>query len=385
MPDTSSTTMQIDIEQIVPGGLGLGRSDGRVVLVPLTAPGDQCTVQVAPGETTGRLLQVINPGPARIEPRCPHFGVCGGCDFMHLDYNAQIQAKAAMIEDALRRIGRFHEWPAVSVMPSSEPFGSRIRAVWRPSPDGGAGYFRRESNEVIDIDVCPILEPGLEARRRLLSPRSAIRALTNGKDISLDLEDSDAGQITFVLGQNRYQARSDVFFQANGAVLEPFVECVIAAANPSKEQSVHDLFCGLGLFSIPLARLAATVDGIDGDEEAVLLGIENARGNSLTNCAFHAMTVENWLRHSPIGDIIIIDPPRAGLSKSAASMLPGKVKSRLVYVSCDPVTFARDASRLVERGMRFTSLTAFDMFPQTHHVELVATFEKSKRSQRRRG
>ena len=383
MNTNNTFTLPVVIDQIVPGGLGLGRVDGRVVLVPLAAMGDHCTVTIQLGEQIGQVDSVETPGPDRVEPACPHYGECGGCDFMHLSYEGQLQAKVGMIEDALRRTAKLQEWPAIAIVASPEPLANRVRATWRPSPDGGAGYFRRDSHEVIDIRTCPILEPTLEARRKVLAPRDVVQALTNGRDVSLAEGDDEAGSIQVTVNGVRYLARADVFFQANGALLDQFTAFVVEAAAPQADQRVHDLYCGLGLFSVPLARLAGTVDGIDVHEPAILLGMENARLNAVTNCAFQAMSVENWLRHCPPAGVTVIDPPRAGLSKATAALLPGKVRHRLIYVSCDPVTFARDARRLMDHGLRLTGLTAFDMFPQTHHVELVATFEKSARSRRR--
>jgi tRNA/tmRNA/rRNA uracil-C5-methylase (TrmA/RlmC/RlmD family) len=303
---------------------------------------------------------------------------------MHLGYGSQIEAKAGMIAEALRRTGGFTDFPPVTVMPSPIQLESRLRASWRPSPDIGAGYFRRGSNEVLAIDYCPIINPALEIVRRRIQPARTVQALTNGSDVSIAEEGELAGPIEMTVGPYRLLASADVFFQASGAILEPFLNAVVEAADVQESDRVQDLYAGIGLFSIPLAERAATVDGIEAHEPAVLLGIQNVQRNGVTNCAMQAMTVETWLKHCPPADVTVIDPPRSGLSKGAATMLPGKVQRRLVYVSCDPVTFARDAKRLETGGLRLMSVQGFDMFPHTHHVELVGIFDrKNKRREPR--
>ena len=379
IPVSTSSQSTIEITQIVPGGFGLGRDNGRVILVPLTAIGDQAAITVSAGEVHGRLIDVVTPGQDRIEAVCPHFGECGGCDFMHLSYPAQLSAKSAMIADAMRRNGGFHDLEPVTVVPSPDPFAYRLRATWRPAPGGGAGYLRRDSHEVIDITTCPILVPTLETARKATAPHDTIQALTNGRDISIAESDGEAGPIAISVGEFTFLARADIFFQENNLLLERFANEVVSAAAVRAEERVQDLFCGLGLFSLPLSRQAATVDAVDSDEATVLLGIENASRNGITNCAFQALSVETWLKNCPPADVTVIDPPRSGLSKFAAMTIPAKTRRRLVYVSCDPVTFARDARRLENGGLRLTNLAAYDMFPQTHHVEIVATFDRKNR------
>jgi 23S rRNA (uracil1939-C5)-methyltransferase len=366
----------VTIESIVPGGLGLARDDGRVILVPQTAPGDTCLVSVRAGQTRAELLRILQPSPTRATPACQHFGVCGGCDFMHLTYEAQLAAKQGIIADALRRTGRFADLPDIRMVPNPAPLGDRMRAAWHVAPNGGAGYYRRGSHEVIDIHHCPIIDPVLEARRQDLRPTGEVDALSNGVDVSMRQDGHETNHIEIEVAGFRFLASADVFFQTTRALLRPFVEHVVASAAPSPTDRVTDLYAGVGLFSIPISASALTVDGVEGSEAAVLLALENARINNRSNCAFHAMPVETWLRACPAADIMIVDPPRTGLGKAAIALLPKKVRSRLVYVSCDPVTFARDARILVDAGLRIRAITGFDIFPQTRHVELVAVFER---------
>jgi len=364
----------VTIESIVPGGLGLARDDGRVILVPLTALGDTCLVSVRAGQTRAELLRILEPSPTRAAPACQHFGVCGGCDFMHLTYEAQLAAKEGIIADALRRTGRFTDLPDIRMVPNPAQLGDRMRATWHVAPYGGAGYYRRGTHEVIDIQHCPIIDPALEARRGDLHPSGEVDALSNGADVSMRQGGRDTNQIEIDVSGFRFLASADVFFQTTRALLRPFVEHVIEVAAPSATDRVMDLYAGVGLFSIPISVSALMVDGVEGSEAAVLLALENARINNRPNCAFHAMPVETWLQTCPAADVAIVDPPRTGLGKAAIALLPKKVRSRLVYVSCDPVTFARDARILVDAGLRIGAITGFDIFPQTHHIELICAF-----------
>ena len=366
----------VEIERIVPRGLGLARIDGRVVFVPLVSTGDTCTIEAEESGSKAHLISVDVPGPDRVEPLCQHYGVCGGCDFMHLTYAAQLAAKQSIIVDAMRRTGGFREFAEPEIVGSPEPFHSRSRATWRQAPYGGAGYLKRDSHEAVDIIECPIIVPALEKFRRMVAPESDVQALSNGLDIAWHDDETASGEIRIKVGELTFAARADVFWQANSALIEQFSAHVVAAAEVQSTDRVYDLFSGLGLFALPMAKQAETVDAIDGFEAAVLLGIENARLNGITNCAFQAMSVETWLSNAPKADVVVVDPPRAGLTKSVIDRLRIKVLRRLVYVSCDPVTFARDARKLVDSGFKLQAVTAFDMFPQTHHVELVGVFNR---------
>ena len=378
MKSTEASPINVRIERIVAGGLGLGRYEGRVLLVPMSAPGDIVEVRLPPKGPRAKLIRIIEPGPGRVQPACQHYGVCGGCDLMHLSYEAQLDAKRDLVLDAMRRIGGDLELPTLDVIPSPKPFGSRSRATWRPAADRSAGYVRSGSHDVIQITHCPILEPALEGARAKLRITDPTHALTNGRDISIAKVSLPATEIEFQVAGERIRTSADAFFQASTSLLDQFVRHVVDLAAVGRPRLVYELYAGIGLFTLPLARLGAEVETVESGGVATRFARENAAAAGLSNVHVHESTVEPWLaRQQRRPDVVVVDPPRVGLSSAVIRGLVELAPDRLVYVSCDPATFARDARALVDAGHWIRSWTAFDLFPQTHHAELVALFERT--------
>lgn len=377
---TATATANIRIERIVAGGYGLARHEGRVLLVPMTAPGDLVEVALPNKGPRSELVRVIEPGPDRIQPICQHFGECGGCDLMHLSYEAQSVAKLEIVSDAMRRIGGAIELPGLAMVPNPEPFGSRSRGNWRPTGGERAGYVRRGSHEVIPIEHCPILDPALEAERSALRISAPAQGLSNGAATSIRANGQPAPALVFAVAGERFLASAEVFFQATTALLDDFVARVVHEAARGGPDLVLELFSGIGLFTIPLARRVGHIVSVESDAKAVAFAHRNAAEAGVTNATIAEASVELWLargRSNFQPDVVVVDPPRVGLSAKVAERLMALAPARLVYVSCDPATFARDARKLVEAGYRIAAWTAFDLFPQTHHVELVGRFERT--------
>lgn len=378
--DTSDTTT-VTIERIVAGGYGLGRVDGRVLLVPLTAPGDVVQVELPTrGAMTG-VVRVLSPGADRVDPPCPHYGECGGCDLMHLSYEAQIDAKLAMVTETIGRIGGpglLQSAAELALTPNPAPMASRTRALWQPTATGRAGYLRRGSHEVVHIDRCLILDPALEAARGSLRIDQPVHGLTNGSVVSLAAGDVPALEIVFdVLGE-RISGSAGAFFQANRSLLDDFVRQVVHLTSDDRPNRMLELFSGIGLFTVPLGRCIGEIDAVESSNEAVRLARSNVERAGLRNVRIHGLPAERWFggRSKLAPDVVLVDPPRTGLSDRVISGIIAAVPGRVVYVSCDPATFARDARKLVDAGYAMISARAFDMFPQTHHVELVAAFRR---------
>jgi 23S rRNA (uracil1939-C5)-methyltransferase len=381
MNPIEAATVAVRIERVVAGGSGLGRYEGRVVLVPMTAPGDFVEARLSANGPRAELIQVIEHGPNRVQPACQHYGECGGCDLMHLSYEAQLTAKGDLVLDAMRRIYGDLELPFLDVVSNPKPFGSRSRATWRPAMDGSAGYVRRASHEVFQVAHCPVLDPALEAARAEIRTTNQVRGLTNGRDISMAKDGLPAAEIEFKVAGERLWTSADAFFQACTSLLVQFVRHVVDLAGTGKPRIVYELYAGIGLFTLPLARRAAGVETVESGSVAVRYARMNVAAAGLTNVDVHESTAERWLarqqRRRP--DVILVDPPRVGLSTAVTRGLIALGADRLVYVSCDPATFARDARVFVDAGFRIESWAAFDLFPQTHHVELVASFVRTDR------
>jgi len=381
--------LEVTVERILPGGVGLAHAEGRTVLVGLSAPGDRLRVRVERerGKTLlASLVEVLEPSPARVEPPCPYFGRCGGCDFQQLSYGAQLEAKAEIIRDCLRRVGRLDPPAEIRVTPSPAEWRYRSRARWQHDARRGAlGYYERGSHRVCDVAECPVAAPAVQSR--LTHLRESLRAGTLPEDLhEFEAVEGDGGvalrpplapaddaEQQRVIGGERYRFDAGCFFQINHALLEPLVRAGLGDAAGGR---ALDLYCGVGLFTLPLARRFAQVTGVEGHPAAATYAWRNLTEAGLTNATVETSAVGDWLTARagalPPVDFLLLDPPRTGAEPEALSAIISLRPARVSYVSCDPATLARDLHALTaEGGYRIASLEAFDMFPQTHHVETV--------------
>jgi len=418
------------------------------VFVPRVLPGEVVEARVtAAGRKYGRAepLRVLEPSPARVAPRCRHFGTCGGCTWQHLRYDAQARTK----EDLLRRL-LAHEVSAeaaLAVVPiarAPEPWGFREKVQLAVSGRPGAlevGFYRLRSREVVDIQECPVQPPeaveqvlaakGVLDRHRvrpfdeetgrgalrnlvlrrgratgdahlvLVSARAdpegleealeelrALRPALSGASLNRNDREGPVvlGHVTRPLfgrrswrervGGLEFEVGPTSFFQTNARAAEVLVEEVRRAIPAGTARRILDLYAGVGLFALALARGAGSVLAVEEGLAAVRDGERNARRNGIRNCRFLRRPVETALRDDRLGefDAAVADPPREGLSPG---VLPGLVRGRgvrrLALVSCDPPTLARDLRQAVELGGRVERVLPVDMFPHTHHLEAVAT------------
>jgi 23S rRNA (uracil1939-C5)-methyltransferase len=387
----ASADTPVEIERLASGGDGVGRlADGCTIFVPFSAPGDRLRVRIVERKARharGEIVAIERPGPARRDARCAVYGVCGGCTWQHLEYEAQLEAKRAILVDALERIGRLTLPGPVGLTGSPEEFGYRTRARVVVAA-GGVGFRRAHSHELQPIDCCPVLAPEVEA---MLGEAAGIGArqstpveveLSAGSDGEARAAcvgfDTPARAIELVVAGDRLQVSPGVFAQANGALLEPLRAAVLQAAG--KGQRVAELFAGAGLFTLGLARQFERVLAIEAHEPAT--------GDLLINLARagHGEAVEIWTQpveraHRLLADfepeVVVLDPPRSGLDRGTRAWLGRLGAQRIVYLSCDPATLARDLRMICESGYALEHLEGFDLFPQTHHVEALAVLATS--------
>ncbi|HEY0007049.1 MAG TPA: class I SAM-dependent RNA methyltransferase [Pyrinomonadaceae bacterium] len=387
-------TIEVLIERILPGGAGLAHGGGLTVLVGLAAPGDRLRVRierVRKKVAFASLVEILQPSPARIEPPCPYFGRCGGCDFQQLNYEAQLDAKVQMIRDCLRRIGRIEPPAEIPITGSPQAWRYRSRAQWqRDALKQRLGYFERGTHEVCDVVECPVLVPALQQTLTLLRERMAANALPQeamefqsvagdeGASLSPPLDDGPTLEVTREISGELYRFSATGFFQINHGLLETLVA---AATHDAHGEAAHggtavDLYCGAGLFTLPLARRFARVYGVEASTQAVHSARRNLLDAGLANALVEAAAVSSWLsqnsrRLAPV-DLVLLDPPRTGAEPGAVGGILNLHPHRITYVSCDPATLARDLKDFIGGGYTLDSLAAYDMFPQTHHVETIA-------------
>lgn len=401
LPARPGDITETTIERIVPGGLGLGYGGGRTLFVSRSATGDVLKVRV--DRDQGRvahasIVEVIKPGPDRIEPPFPRLADCGA-DFQHLTYDAQLAAKQAIIADCMRRIAGIELLETVPITPSPEQWHYRVRAEWRHDPRAEVlGYLRHGSHDIVDLLDDPFVLPQLSAVFKELRSRLADGDLLDGAteirgaagDDGVSVAPPPDGQtpatVTLTIASETYAFDADCFFQVNLGVLDLLVDEALKFApqpgdvlSPATRKAV-DLYCGVGLFTLPLARRFEQVIGVDAQARATEFGGQNAVAAGLDNVRFETLPVERWLEsayrsHGRV-PFVLLDPPRTGVPAPALRGLLRMRPQRIAYVSCDPATLARDIKMLLGSGYELLDLAAIDMFPQTHHVETVAHLER---------
>ena len=443
--------MDVTIEKLIYGGDGLAHHEGSTVFVPYVLPAER--VSVSPVEqkkkfVRARVEALIENSPQRVLPPCPHFGVCGGCNYQHIPYDAQPQYKAEILRETLRRIGRV-DWTGEIKTHGSPPWGYRNRAQWKVRPplesasgatqaNSGAankalakldiGYFRANSTALCAVDQCAILSPLL--LKTLLALRTALAAselprelreievfsnegpgVTTGPggakllltanfagfpsrveehaetmrrivpeaasilfhDPSHDrMELFGPGFLETEAGGVKYRVGHFSFFQVNRFLVDDLVRTVCDEENG---RLALDLFAGVGLFSIPLAKHFERLIAVESNPAAVRDLETNMRGQGTIEV--RTADVDRFLeRNKERPEFVVLDPPRDGLAPDAAKRLGRMQPSRITYVSCEPPTLARDLAVLAEAGYDCTEIHLFDLFPQTFHMETVARLRR---------
>lgn len=361
--------VEIGIEKLVAGGDGLGRTDGLAVFVPFAAPGDRLRVRITErrgGFARARIVAVLRPGPGRIAPRCRHFGECGGCRLQHVDPAAQAAAKGEIVREALRRLGGIR-WDAEIPVRTGPPYGWRSRGELRRKA-GRLGQLREGSHDFVAVDECPLLVPRAESLLEELAagPDGTVRfAVGDDGEVASD----PTARVTRRVHGFAFEFGAGDFFQGNRSLVGDLVREV---EDGRKGGLAVDLYAGVGLFTLPLARSFREVVAVEGSAAAAQ-GEANARANGVGNVRFVHRSVNAWLssHEGPVPDLVVLDPPRTGAGPEVVARLASLAPVEMVYVSCDPATLARDLRGLVGAGYRVVSVVALDMFPQTAHVETV--------------
>jgi 23S rRNA (uracil1939-C5)-methyltransferase len=377
--------LEVEVERILPGGMGLAHAGGKTVFVSLAAPGDRLRVRVE--REQGNVLfasieEIVAPSPLRIEPPCPYFGRCGGCDFQQLTYEAQLVAKAEIIRDCLHRIARLESVPDFVVTPSPDNWRYRMRAMWQIDREQRAiGYYERGSRRVCDVVDCAVLRPALQEKleevratewRRVPEGLKHLDVVQgeNGVSFAPAFAGFHTSELSLTVRGEVYHFNAETFFQINPSLLGPLIDFALGDA---LGESVLDLYCGVGLFTLPLARRFKSVTAVESNSAAVRFARRNLQQAALTNARVITATVTDWFRNKPVGpvDFVLLDPPRAGAESAVIKGIIDLRPAAIAYVSCDPATLARDLKKLMAGGYAIDSMAAFDLFPQTHHVETV--------------
>jgi 23S rRNA (uracil1939-C5)-methyltransferase len=423
----------LQIDSLAQGGRGVARANGYVVFVSGALPGDLVRARLTKAKRAfaeASAVEVVEPSPDRVGDRCVHEGdPCPGAPWQGLPYERQLAEKSRQVEEALRRLGGLDGFELEPIVPAGEQWRYRNKLEYSFGERGGGlvlGFHRRGSwSEVVDVDDCLLASTrNNEARNAVrgwarregipaygrregegvlrnlvvregrrtgqLQTRLVTSAASFAKppvDLHTVVEGTGGGTAgrTGVLGEEfleeelgglRFRISHAAFFQTNTEMAERLCEIVAGAAGLSGRERVFDLYCGIGTIALLLARHAGEVWGVETVQEAIADAQENAARNRIENARFTAQDVRLGVRplleEAGAPDVVVVDPPRAGLSKKIARRVIECEAKRIVYVSCNPTTLAPNAAQLVEAGYRLRQVTPVDMFPHTPHVECVA-------------
>ena len=366
----------IEPTELVAGGDALARVDGFPVFASNVFPGDVARVrlyEVKKGFAKGELVEVVKPSRWRRAAPCPVADECGGCDWTALRLDRQLEAKRRILAESLRRIGKFDPatLPPIHLHPS--PLNYRLRS--RLHSDGTAvGFYAMRSNRVVQLPVeCEVV--GVETARRFGASRmSAESEPPELWEVGEELI-TDEREIAIAVDAYTYRLSTRAFFQVNRHLLGTMLRLVRGhASHVRTRRTAIDLYAGVGFFTLPLAELFDRVVAVEGSAASA----HYARRNVPANVRVVERPVERELGNLPNSDFTFLDPPRAGTRREVIDAIAAKTKERIAYLSCDPVTFARDASRLIASGWRLSTLDLLDLFPNTHHVETLSSFERAQ-------
>lgn len=430
--------LSLSIEKLVYGGDGLAHADGNTVFIPYVLPGEVVRASVKSKKKKliwAQPVEITSASKERVKARCPHFQTCGGCHYQHIPATEQVRLKKEILKETLSRLGGI-AWDGPILEHTAEPFGYRNRAQWavRSGMPRALGYFLPESATIVPIDECPVLSPGLTRAFGRLQDMARSGTLPNGvleieafadssdKKIALNVafdrfpeqpgelaarfrkgvpeietlllldqkknkfELTGPGFLTHEAGGYSYHVSHLSFFQVNRFLIEDLLKTVTAGAGG---ELALDLYAGVGFFTLPLARAFRRVVSVDANLAAtrdLRLNAENA-GVQVTSQNQHAEEFLEKTIEKP--DLVVLDPPRAGLGADAAAKLARLGAPQIVYLSCDPATLARDLAVLVgtqkkpadatPNNVRYeiAEMHLFDLFPQTFHIEALVRLRRA--------
>lgn len=410
----SREPLEAVVDGITHGGEGVARVEGKAVFVPGALPGERIVVRVVDDRARwarAELREVLEPSPDRVEPPCPFVPDCGGCDLQHASHPGQLALKTRIVREQLTRLGGVDDPPVADCRAVVPPTGYRTHAQLHAAADGRLGFHRAGSHDVVPIDRCLVLSDAAQQLREQVgdatgaaevtirahaSTGTAAVVLTPGPgplevpDGSFDvLLAQPDGRTLPLRGDGRLHERvagtdhrfdTSAFFQASPQGAEALVQTVLAAVGDVTGALVWDLYAGVGLLALPLARAGAEVVAVEGHAPAARAAEDDAAaaGLELTVLTEPVAAVTDPRRSDRLDppDVVVLDPPRSGAGSRVIDHLIALTPATIVYVACDVAALARDVRSLTSGGYRLTAATPLDLFPMTHHVEVVAVLER---------
>ena len=424
----AKSEVTLEIGSLSYGPYGIGRVDGRVLMVPHTAPGDRIVARIVDDKgrfSIGEAVEIISPSPARRTPPCPYVGACGGCSWQHINYDVQVKAKERSVDDALRRIGKLSGYDLRPIIPAANEFNYRRRVRLQVGPANQLGFYGASSRHLVEIDSCLIAEEPLNRAfdtlrrwaRGIDTPLEYLEIVTGDEPnqtvviaratdnfvprdepacANLVSQDAELSGLIFsgdpwrkfwgepritvgLSGDLAIRVDADVFSQVNPAGNRCVIEELLKAGDLTSSDRILELFAGAGNFTLPMSRQVQSVVAVEGHRAAVNNGKWNAQKNAIDNirwlCAPVPKAVTDLKQRREQFGKIVLDPPRAG-AKGIEADLAALGAAKIFYISCNPATLARDLAALTKRGYKLGAVQPIDLFPQTFHVETLAVLDR---------
>jgi 23S rRNA (uracil1939-C5)-methyltransferase len=391
MTHSINDLLDVTAEKLVAGGEALCRVDGFPIFVTSLFPGDRARVRIVEakkGFARALIEELLEPGPERRDEPCPIAGICGGCDWTALRLDRQLHWKREILRETLRRVGKLDPMSLPHIRLHPSPLNYRLRSrIHVDQKSGEVGFYAMRSHDVIEIsDRCEIIGP--LAKKHLDDIRAlgreghwAIAMFEDGHDLHLEPIDDDAGrqgeELSLLVGKRRFRLSSAGFFQVNHHLLGTLLDRVAAIAAECRDRSTAlDLYGGVGFFAVPLTGHFSRVTSVESSPVAhhyAKLNLPREEATAVLG------DVERYVRAQldPVA-FVMLDPPRSGATPAVIDAVARIATERICYLSCDPVTFARDASRLLSRGWHLSTLELVDLFPNTHHIETLSSFIRER-------
>ena len=414
--------LRVSVERLVYGGFGLSRINGKTLFVRFAASKELVDVKLIKEKkdyAEGIVEKVVISSPFRREAPCPYFGICGGCQIQHIEYKRQVEEKKSILFENLERIGKLKDIKYLGEIPSKKEFNYRIRVQFKVK-DGKIGFYMWDKKEVVDIEECLLAHE--EINKLIPNLREVIRNIQDLQEIHVNysptrdeftlklltttytdeklienikenfLPDKVVGignygkvgntyvkrysigreHIFIDVGKWKYRVSLDSFFQVNYTIWKEFIDAVLDFSENYRKGI--DLHCGVGFFTIPLSERGNFIEGADANPSAIKDAEYNAKLNERDNVIFREATAYKYLkrRAGEVLDLVVVDPPRSGLLKEEVDLLLKVKPEKIVYISCNPSTLARDLKMLTRGGYELLGIKMIDNFPQTYHIESIS-------------
>jgi len=404
--------LEIFIEKLSYGGAGIGREGGKVIFVKDAVPGDVVYAEITEDKKNYSIARVINiksPSGNRVQPPCPVFGKCGGCDWQQVEYRTQLTEKENIVRETVERIGKikeFHIEPAEASIPDYGYRSKLTLSVVRDGRNFSVSFFEAGTDTKISVNRCPVANENVNTGIRIaneflkkegtrarsfdkiyiatgdvrtgitLSQMINRKKLNRKLDIgTMKISGNSETEIESSIGDHRFISVPSVFMQANPYINRRMVETVLNWTGSASTEKVLDLYCGIGNFTIPVSEHVRHITGVDSSRLSVKYAEKNAAINKRTNTSFTESNVEDFLKRCDEKfNLVILDPPREG-ARNIISVLEKMHPEKIIYISCNPATMARDIHELSLSGYSIKRIKPFDMFPHTYHIEVIALLE----------